>query len=80
MLLCLGCCHAVKGHLGREYSTAGRPFLHRVAAAGASLRNPFTPLNKARAGTELAPKWHLHKVRAVGDAVTHTFINKHTQV
>lgn len=69
MLLCLGCCHAVKGHLGREYSTAGRPFLHRVAAAGASLRNPFTPLTKARAGTELAPSGICTK-RAVSDAVT----------
>lgn len=40
-----------------------------MAAAGASLRNPFTPLTKARAGTELAPSGICTK-RAVSDAVT----------
>lgn len=56
VLLHLGCCHVVKGHLGVEYSTAGRPFLHRVPEARALLANPFTPLTKAWAARKLAER------------------------
>lgn len=48
----LGCCHVVKGHLGVEYSTAGRPVLHRVPEAIALLANPSTLLTKT--GAELS--------------------------
>lgn len=81
LLLYLGCRHIVKGHLGVEYSTAGRPVLHRVPEAIALLANPFILLTKTWAGTKLAESGIYTNQGALSDALTLLqFINKHTQV
>lgn len=70
LLLCVGCRHIVKGHLGVEYSTAGRPVLHRVPEAIALLANPFILLTKTWAGTKLAESGIYTNQGALSDALT----------
>lgn len=70
LLLYVGCRHIVKGHLGVEYSTAGRPVLHRVPEAIALLANPFILLTKTWAGTKLAESGIYTNQGALSDALT----------